>query len=191
MMKQCSKCKKIKPKDRFWGSRIHRGGLRPDCSDCCRKRAAAYRARNRTVISEKNRAWRIKNKPRISAQRKVFYIQNRERILDYQRERFLKHRERILDYHHRWYIKNKEREIERIKKWFKAHPENALRISRRSSKKQVATLTDNYIRNILRGCGIPLTGENISAARLRIIMKRSTRIFKMINAASNIGRMKS
>lgn len=105
--KRCSKCKTVKPVDRF-----HRDGSRPDgrqprCKTCQQEAARRWYEANRERTREAGRRWRKANVERVRELKRQWHAANREREREYKAA---------------WREANLERERESKRAWRAKNP---------------------------------------------------------------------
>jgi len=80
--KTCTKCGQTKPRtsEFFYRNKKSRDGLRPDCSDCGRARAAVYMEAHRQEARDRVRAWRLQDPEKTRKVRAEYYQRYRSEI---------------------------------------------------------------------------------------------------------------
>ena len=100
--KQCSKCKKILPVEKFRKDAGKRTGYRSQCKDCEKARIHKYYEDNKEDLLIKNKAYCQNNKEKIYKQKR----KNIESKYEYYQQMW-----------HNYYIANKEKHAENSKRW--------------------------------------------------------------------------
>ncbi|AEJ92131.1 HNH endonuclease [Mycobacterium phage Optimus] len=85
-VKACSKCKAVKPVDRFNRAPDKRSGLSSQCKDCIKERAARHYAENRERLLRRNKEWAEANPEKAREVRRRSVQKNREQRKLYARE---------------------------------------------------------------------------------------------------------
>lgn len=111
LMKECTKCKKIKPLDTEYDDYKNTSyGKYPSCRDCRKEhyhanqdtvqkyrrenrdkliaKSKKYREENKDKVKQTNAAYKEAHKQEISDNRKKYYRENKERLLDYSKQRW-------------------------------------------------------------------------------------------------------
>lgn len=121
-MKQCSKCKIIKPKQNFHTDRTSSDGLTSQCKQCRQKSAAKWKAKNAKKCKALNKLWREKNKDKLREYSKEWFKNNPDYKSNYYKENKERHRELCAD----WRKKNREKMRKLEKGKLKSDPQFAL-----------------------------------------------------------------
>ena len=88
-MKQCTKCKEVKPLTDFYKSKSNKDGYQYCCKDCQEQYDRAYYQANRLREINSSRRWNFANKDRKRLNDMIYYHSNKERINRLARQRRL------------------------------------------------------------------------------------------------------
>ena len=152
IVKQCTKCKEVKPLSEYSKKcngkdsrcKTCRGAYNKQYYQQNRERlnerhkqyVKQYREQNKERISEQKKQYREQNKERIREQKKQYYQQNRERVNEYQKQYREQNKERVNEYQKQYREQNKERVNERQKQWQKQNNARIREMERLNSKKR-------------------------------------------------------
>jgi len=75
-MKQCTKCKVLKPAKEFDKDKQKKSGRRPDCKKCSAERAAVYRAKHPEKVAKQRKKYAALNREKLNAYQKNYNKQN-------------------------------------------------------------------------------------------------------------------
>lgn len=81
-MKQCSKCKIVKPLEEYHKDKSSKNGLRSICKECRRPISKIYYLENKEKINKNNKRYHEKNKEKINERRKRYYLKNKEKFIE-------------------------------------------------------------------------------------------------------------
>lgn len=135
--------------------------------------------------SEHDKKHREKYAGRYRDQRRLYYHKKRQALLEKQKKYAQNNREKIKERYRRWFEKNKERQLAYIKNWQKNNPDKVKMSVDKSAKRMVVEITDSYVRENLRICGIPNpTPEQIIRRRDKIRRTRASKQLKLMQTAA-------
>jgi hypothetical protein len=144
MEKKCSKCKEVKPLDRFSKYNRSKSGRSARCKDCDRK----YREANKDAISEgKKKCYHAKKDVYLQKQ-KQYYQDNKAQCSERIRKYYQANKESTLNYAKEYREANKEAVSERKKKCYHAKKDVYLQNCkhyRQANRKKIAR---NYKKRI-------------------------------------------
>ena len=81
-MKQCTKCKEIKPTAEYYKGKNYKSGYCAMCKTCHREKTKKYYKKNKEILIEYHKQYREKNKDKI----KIYLKQNRKKINEIQKK---------------------------------------------------------------------------------------------------------
>lgn len=81
-MKQCNKCKEIKPLTEYYKGKNYKSGYCAICKHCIGKKTKKYYQENKLTLKEYHKEYREKNKEKI----KIYLKENRKRINEIQKK---------------------------------------------------------------------------------------------------------
>jgi hypothetical protein len=83
--KQCSKCKKVRPKNKFYSHSQTKDGLKSNCSYCEIKRHKKYFQKNKEKIYKTQRKWKENNPKKHKQNCQRYKDNNKEKMMEYDR----------------------------------------------------------------------------------------------------------
>ena len=121
-MKQCSKCKELKPFSEYYKRKNRKSGYQSSCKKCEIERTQKWIKENQESVKEKEKTRYYANKDFFNKQSRIYHSQNRETINQRRRQK---------------HIENIEHEKQINKLWKKNNPELVRNQSakRRANKK--------------------------------------------------------
>src|ERR1043166_1134003 len=79
-MKECSKCRELKPLDQFYAAKGGRDGVRADCKACFAARRATWYRHNTDKEKARVKAWQDANRERYLAKQKQYREEHADEI---------------------------------------------------------------------------------------------------------------
>ena len=121
-MKQCSKCKKLKPFSEYYKRKNRKSGYQPACKKCEIQRTKKWIKENKESVKQREKTRYYANKNILNEQSRIYHAENREAINQKRRQK---------------HIENLEHEKEVSRLWKKNNPELVRNQSarRRANKK--------------------------------------------------------
>lgn len=109
VMKECTKCRELKPLEQFRMMSVARDGRRPDCKTCCAAREREHREKNRESLNARDRAYyaanrdkaaayRDANRDRRNANHRAWYEANQDHARRYSRDYYTENRGQAIEY---------------------------------------------------------------------------------------------
>lgn len=121
-MKQCLKCKQIKPVSEFYLNKLSKDGYSWWCKRCQKEYSKEWKKSNPEKVKVYNRKWEKKNPERIRG----YYQEHRNERLEYSRryrnEPEVKEKRKIYDKQYRQRSEVKKNNLIRQRKWTKNNP---------------------------------------------------------------------
>jgi len=120
-MKECNKCKKLKPYSEFYKCKTCIDGYRGKCKVCISLyKKERYKDNNvKETTAQRNKQWREKNRDKYKEYNKKYYSKNKERIKSNYKLWYSKNKEDIKEYKSEWYIKNRDKYLKKFKEYRK------------------------------------------------------------------------
>lgn len=131
--KKCSKCGELKSLEDFYVHKQAKGGYRPDCKVCKKKRDAIWRTKHKEYVKEYLKQWNILNHESVRSKHREYEKANPDKKRAFTKTYYLKHKDHVT-------AKN---EI-----WRKSNPSKIRAILKKSNAKHRSTPT-GALNNII------------------------------------------
>jgi len=113
-MKECGKCKLLKPLSEYYKQSATKNKLNLYCKDCERERLKLWYEKNKVKIKEKQKNYYLKNEKKIHKKNRLWYEKNEEKMKEYQKKYRKEHKENFKNYdktYHNKEQRNYERQL--------------------------------------------------------------------------------
>lgn len=122
-MKQCPRCKTLKPFTEFGKNKATSDGYRWECKACQREYDLRFRTKNAKKRSEQNRKWRIANPEKNYERKRRWDLLNRDKKRQKDCRYRSDYKEKVSEAKRVWYLKNTEKITEKNRKYRAEHRE--------------------------------------------------------------------
>jgi hypothetical protein len=141
-LKECTKCKEVKPLSEFYENAKSRGGRYSKCALCCSKYSLEWHHSNPERAKAKMAAWREENSEHEASYRREYYNSNSERLRRQRREYHKANPERTRISVRKWRRSNIERARKREREYYHANKHKASR----KADQALRSILHNFLR---------------------------------------------
>lgn len=148
-MKQCNKCKEIKPLTEYYKGKNYKGGYRAQCKVCIKEVVDIYVENNKDKLKKAQKLWAENNKERRWQTSKMYYIKNKDNIKAKSKIYYIENRERLLKQSKKYHEENKEYLNKKYKQY---HQKNKEKLNKRSRihREQNKEYFNNYMSSWIK-----------------------------------------